>query len=514
MAGAVQSFKGEDLERIRQVCLHSTYAFAKFICGFHDLDPEFHEAMAAWIQKPTQNKLGMAPRGHLKSTIWTVADSLRRVTADPSLQILIINEKADNIIKWVGIMQNVVMSEYYQALFPEVVPDTRKVRWNALQLELKRKTPKPQPCIEGQGITSALASNHYDIIKADDLVSDEASTSPTVMEDAVTKRKRFPSLLINQATSQIHDICTRWGPNDPANWVMKNVKDVDILKLGVWKSPGVPWWPKFFPPEKLEEMRQQYGPRDWALLYLNEIVGDGASHFDPGLLRYWTMETDAEGKEVFVLETPLGNKRIPKDDCLGYQVIDAGLSPESKDARTANVVGFLTPPTETTPFDYIIVEAKATHSTPAEVLVEAKASYDRWNPLYAAIETFGGHQAFFGWLCSAYPDMRIRELKKDFSRSAKVKRINGFWGSFPNQGRVYVHRTQTDMLDELVAFPNGFTVDLLDAAGYLPTVGAPPSLKKPEKFRRHGVSDFDLSDYDPEELSQQVSEGSSRLTGY
>ncbi len=446
-----------------------------------------------------------------------MADKLRRVTANPQLEILIINEKQDNVVKWIKYMQDVVMSDHFRAFYPDVVPDlssARGVRWNALQLELKRKSPRPQACIEGMGITSALASNHYDIVAPDDLVSEEAFHSSIVMEQAREKRKRFDSLLKNLNTSEMHDVCTRWGPHDPASWIIKTTKDLDFLKLSVWKSPGVPWFPSFFPPAELEQIRIRYGPRDWALLYMNEIVGDGASQFDPSKLRNWEMETDAEGKEVFVLETKLGTKRIAKDDCLGYQVIDAGLSPESKDARTANVTAFLTPATETEPFDIIIAEAKATRSTAAEVVEESYSSYERWKPIFASIETFGGHQAFFGWLSTTYPAMRIRELKKDFSRNAKHKRINGFWGSYPNQGRVYVHRSQTDLLDELVSYPNGSTVDLLDAAGYLPTVWAPPNPKKQSKFRPNGVSDFDLSDYDPDELSRVVSEGRSQITGY
>ena len=514
MAEAMKTLEAQDLAKLRDTCLNNTFAFGKIVMGFDALDPDFHGMLGAWIQKPTRRKLGLAPRGHFKSTVWTMADKLRRVTKDPQLEILIVNEKELNIVKWIGYMQATVLSELYRALFPEAVPDLRKVRWNALQLELNRKAPRPQACIEGQGITSALASNHYDIVVADDLVSDEASRSALVMQDAVDKRKRFDSLLKSMKTSEIHDVCTRWGPHDPADWILKNESDIDYLKLNVWKSPGVPWFPSFFPIDELEKLRRKYGPRDWAMLYMNEIVGDGASRYDPGLLRYWRLLKDMDDREYFVLETNLGEKRVALEDCLSYQIIDAGLNPESKDARTAIVTAYLTPPTDTTPFDIVIVEAKAKPATPAEVIAEAKAIYDRWNPLFTSIETFGGHQAFFAWLSLTYPAMRIRELKKDFSRNAKHKRINGFWGSYPNQGRVYVHRAHTDLLDELVSYPNGATVDLLDAAGYLPTVWSPPSPAKAGPQRPKGVSDFDLHDYDPEETARSLNEGRSSQTGY
>ena len=506
--------KGEDITKIRDAALESTFMFGKIVCGFLDLDPDFHGmVMSKWVEKPTRFKLGMAPRGHFKSSLWTIADNLRRVTRDPDLEILIVNEKEGNITKWIHTMQEVVMSEIYQGLFPDRVPNPLKVRWNQNQLELKRKKAKPQANIEGMGVTSAMTSNHFDIICPDDIAGEEAYNSALVMQQTVEKRKRLPSLLKNMATSRIHDYCTRWGPNDPPSWLMKNIPDLDVLKLSVWRKPGIPWFPAFFPLEELEKLRRQYGPRDWALQYLNEIVGGDATRFDPDLLRNWTMVEDEEGNEIFVLETPLGEKRVKREECLAFQIIDAGLNPESNDARTANVTAFLTPPTDTSPFDIVIAEAKATRSTPAQVVEEAKKSYDRWGPLFASIETFGGHQAFFGWLSTTYPDMRIRELKKDFSRNAKHKRINGFWGSYPNQGRVYIHRSHTDLVDELVAYPNGLTVDLLDAAGYLPTVWAPPERKKPQRLLPPGVSAFDLAD-DWDYKEPIVLDGINPTTGY
>ncbi len=513
--------QGEDLDQVRKACLDSTFAFARFVCQHKDLDADFHGMMSRWIEKPTRFKLGMAPRGHFKSTIWTVADSLRRVTKEPETQILIINEKEENIHKWIRLMQEVVLSPLYGALFPDRVPNLAKVRWNANQLELKRDNAMPQPCIEGNGIGSATTSNHYNVIKPDDLVSEEAYNSILVMEAAVEKRKRMDSLLVSPAQSEIHDICTRWGPNDPANWVMKNVQDVDVMKLSVWKDEDktVPWFPgrpdkPFFPKETLDKLRVQYGAKDWALLYLNEIIGGEATKFNAGDLRYWTTEMDEEGVPSFVLERPGKEARKVKvDDCFKFQIVDAGLSPESHDARTANVVAAITPPTTTGPFDIVILEAKATRSLPNEVIKEAKFSYDRWNPMLAAIETFGGHQAFFYWIAATFPDMRIRQLDKDFSKNAKHKRIIGFWGSYLPQGRVYINRhAHLDLVDELIAYPTGKTVDLLDAAGYLPSVWAPPQMARPKRVSPSDL--FDLADIDPEDMASMENDGWSPVTGY
>lgn len=506
--------QGEDLDALRKACLTSTYAFARIVCGFADVDPDVHGRMSAWEQKESRFKLGMAPRGFLKTSIWTIAGSLRRVTADPKLRILLVNETALNTSKWIGLMQDIVMSPIYRALYPDRVPDPLKVRWNSTQLELRRAANWPEPTIEGIGVGGASTSNHYDRIINDDLVGKEARESPTVMEKAWDQRKLSWSLLVNASKSSIADYCTRWHPDDVAARAMKTVSNLDTFIMPLRKDDGSPMWPARYPEEVIQQIRTEQGIEMFSLQYENRVVGGGASKFDPSQLRYWTVENDEEDIPHFVLERPSKEaKRVAVDSCYKFQVIDAGLSPESHDARTANIVAAITPPTPTEPFDIIILEAKATKSLPHDVLKESYATYQRWEPLCAAIETFGGHEAFFYWIAATFPDMRIRKLGKDFSRNAKHKRIIGFWGSYPAQGRVYIHRTlHMDLVDELISYPNGKTVDLLDAAGYLPTIWAPPNPIRPKRISPSEL--FDMADLDPEEMQQMQSEGWSEVTGY
>lgn len=508
--------RGEDLAPIRELCLRSTYAFGKFVCGFHDFDPEVHAKMAEFEERPSRFKLGQAPRGFLKTSCWTIAGNLRRVTADPNLRVLLANEIEGNTAKWILLMQQIILSPTYRALYPDRVPDPLKVRWNTKQLELRREAKWPEPTIEGIGVGGASTSNHYDRIANDDLVGKEARESPLVMEKAIDQRKLCWSLLVDASKSEIDDYGTRWGTHDVIDWVIKNVKNVDRFFMDIQDEEGRPTWPARYPTEIITQLHEEQKTEMFMLQYRNRVVGGGASKFDPALLRYWDTTTDHEGKTAFVLETPQGSKRVKFEDCHFFQVIDAGLSPESKNARTANVVAAITPPTLTEPFDIIIVEAKATKSTPYEVVTEAHETYRKWNPMFAGIETFGGHEAFFHWIAATYPEMRIRQLEKNFSRGAKHKRIIAFWGSYPSQGRVYIHRTHTDMVDELVSYDNGPTVDLLDAAGYMPTIWVAPQLAKEKRKLPPGVTEFDLADNldDADFVGPGQNEGRSQLTGY
>jgi hypothetical protein len=474
--GSLNAAKPSEEHRlaIRKVMLSSTFAFGKFVCGFHDLDADVHARMCRWIEKPTRFKLGLAPRGFLKTSTWTIADTLRYATNDPNSRTLLSNEIQDNAEKWVGLMQDVVMSPIYRWLFSDVVPDPLRVKWNAHQLELRRTAKWPEATIEACGVGGASTSNHYDRQKNDDLVGKAARESPLVMEKAIEHRKLSWSLMVNAAKSEIHDVGTRWSPNDVIDYVQKTVANVDRYEVKIRDKQGNPTWPTRYPEEIIEQIRLEQGPVLFALQYENRCVGEGVTELDPTLLRYYQLAKDHQGEQWLFLEKPNGQRKVKLSHCNLFQVIDAGLTRNSPDARTANVVAALTPPTPTEPFDIVLLEAKATHSDPNQVLEEAHQSYTTWQPTIAAIEVFGGHIAFYYWALKTYPEMRLGKLPTDTSANAKGTRIRGFWGAYLRQGRIFILRAMSDLLEEIVSWPNGKTVDLIDAGAYLPKIWIPP----------------------------------------
>lgn len=468
----------DDLERQRLEArtrgLRSTYYFGRFFCGFEDLDPDLHGAMARWVQRESRFKLGIAPRGHLKSSVWTVADVLRRATADPEMKQLIVNETRENIIKWIGFMQDTVLSESYRWCFPEVIPDPRSVRWNQTQLELRRVHPQVEPSIEGIGVGGASTSNHYHRIVNDDLVGKAARESPSDMTRAIDQYKLSNSLLVDPSKNSICTWGTRWGPHDLIDWLQKNTIGLDVLHLKVVKPNGDPLWPTRFPPSEIQRIRAEQGSEMFHLQYMNEALGEGVSEFDPKWLHHWRQGRDAS---EIILESPRGARVVSLDDMTIFQATDTGLSPESKDARSANIVVGLVPGmTEEDPFDIVLLEQRAMKSAPTKTISDALEVYDALQPSAWGIEAVGGHQFAFHWIMERRQTARLAKFKTDTHKS-KMTRIREF-GPYFSQGRFYVHRAHFDFMDEYVAFPNGRTVDLLDALAYVPQIWFPPDSRE------------------------------------
>lgn len=486
----------EDMRaEMRREALASTYYFATLVCGFADLDPRLHGAMCAWIQRterpdpdrdghtlPSRLKLGMAPRGHLKSSCWTIANTLRLTTADTNLRVLISNETDDNVVKFLSAMQQIVLSPMYRWLFPECVPDDNaQSKWNQHQLELKRTALWPQATIEGIAVGGASTSNHYNLICNDDPVGKRARMEPTTMQKAIDHRKLCWSLLIDPSKDRIFDVGTRWATSDYIDWVLRNVRNVDIFKLSLYRPDNTVIWPDRFPPDVVESIQAEQGVELFELQYMNEPLAQGATDFDPARLRAfrWGYKTDQNGVEqryVILERAPHegGERWVRVRDLSIVQITDAGISPDSGDARTANIVVGLAPGEPGKGFDIVLLKADAKKLNPRECIFRSKEVYDEWQPMTWGIEVFGAHEVYFYWIVSEFPKARIRKLKTDTTKS-KEARIREFY-PYIDQGRFYLHpREAHEFVKEYSAFPNGRTVDLLDALAYVPEIWAPPA---------------------------------------
>ena len=489
-------------ERFRQQALRSTIYFGMAVVGFKDLTTDFHKEMARFIQSPSRRKLGLAPRGHLKTSLWTIADTLRRVSADPNQRILIINETVENAAHFLAkIRTTVERNQIYRWLFPEVLPG-KGARWHKLELEFKRTVDYPEATIEVIGVGGASTSRHYDLIKEDDLIGKSASESKVEMSRAIDQHKLAESLL-DSPDKEIQCYGTRWSPYDLTRWMLENEPALHYFKLGIFTKEGQPIWPERFTAEHIANLKRKYGPGMFALQYLNEALAEGVTELSADWLRHWRWGTGRNpgGEEVpiIIMERPItegGRQAWTLESLETFQILDPCHSPTSGDARSAVVTVGLTP---TEPFNIIVLDATAKKCSPKETIDMTYALYRKFNPVSCGIEVVGAQKAFFYWIPTRHPDMAIRPLKTSTHKS-KESRIRGF-APYAEQGRLYVHRNQFALLEEWEAFPQGRTVDLLDALAYMPQIWAPPE-------------QWDAPAEEDDETYVPQMDGRSPLTGY
>jgi len=125
----------------------------KAIVGFEDLVPGIHGDMCRWIERPTRRKLGLVPRDHLKTSIWTIADTIRRIAVDPNVRMLIGNETATNAAHFLRRIQAVFeRASLFRWLFPEIIPEQGKTKWSETEMLVNRSHDYPESTVEAMGV--------------------------------------------------------------------------------------------------------------------------------------------------------------------------------------------------------------------------------------------------------------------------------------------------------------------------------------------------------------------------
>ena len=209
-------------EDMRAKAKRSTYVMAGVI-GFHDITALLHLQMCNWIDGPGRRKLGLVPRDHLKTSVWTIANTIRTITCNPNERILLGNETATNAEHFLRRIKAVFeKNTLYQGLFPELIPDFSKLeKWSEREMIIPRDEDFPEATVETIGVGGAVVSRHYTRIKLDDLVGKEASESADVMKKTVDWYQYCESLLVNPMDT-IEVFGTRWSYNDLYSWILEH----------------------------------------------------------------------------------------------------------------------------------------------------------------------------------------------------------------------------------------------------------------------------------------------------
>src|SRR5215467_2125487 len=484
---------------LRWQAQHSTYIMGKAIVGFEDLVPGIHGDMCRWIERSTRRKLGLVPRDHLKTSIWTIADTVRRIAVDPNIRMLIGNETATNAAHFLRRIQAVFeRSQLFRWLFPEIIPDPQKTKWSETEMLIPRTQDFPESTVEAMGVGGAVVSRHYTHIKLDDLVGKEASESIDVMRKTIDWYLYTESLLV-RPTDPIDVYGTTWTFKDLYSWIQEHEIDVDFFHRKAVDKRGRVLWPERFPLVELERIRAKIGPFKFSCQYQNEPFDPEHMTFDPGWLRYyeldgWEADNESCSLVLRVVGQPKPTRVIP------VILIDPAISEKSYAARSAVVCAGLDDMER-----IFVLEAWADRCQPLAMIEKVFEMAERWDPMLVAVEGVAYQRALKGFMEAECLRRRrwlnIREVRPG-SREGKETRIRGLQ-PYAERGRLWLRRSTCKLLvEEFESFPLGETVDLLDALGYGPQVWIAPE----------GSSDLQT---DPLEEDKPLRyEGISAYTGY
>lgn len=492
-----EKFSNVDSDSIKFMRRHAKtdlYAFATGILGYNRLKAKPHLHLCSWMERNAdwQFREILLPRGHFKSTICTLADSIQIVLPDDAgdqpwprnlgtdCRLLICHEtdgQASNFL--FAITNQILQNPMIGGLFPEIIPSPRKHRINRSELELPREGFWPEATIGTMGVGGRSQGRHYNYIKFDDLVGDKARDSAMLMESAKEWFDNIQSFFSKFSEDHFDLIGTRWGFDDLYSHVhdryyLDETKESLLLKyirgveepdhLGVLRAI----FPDEFPLEKLAILRKN--KKVFSAQYANN-PDESATEFDKGWKRFYHWA----GFNTIVVFSGKTQTRINVRDLDICILIDPAVS---------GLGGVVVTGTDKLNRIFVL-EALKEEWKPPQLCDLTFRLVARWQPRLVAIENVLFSVIFQNWFES---EMRHRgtyfnivpvepkEGGRNLSKEHRVRQLSNYFSAgliFFSAGQDNQGKNQNDIIKEFDSFGATRNYHMLDALAYGPDVWMP-----------------------------------------
>lgn len=237
--------KTKEIAELREACRVSLKYLAKEILGMSKWDDDLHDDLANYLENSGKHKLILIPRGHLKSSIVTIAWTIQQLLRNPNLRILIRNAVWDQSRRFLGEIQGHLEDGQLPLLFGSF--KTAKTAWTKEECDIQqKKIKKASPSIMTAGIETSLTGLHFDVIVDDDLVNDKNTSTKEQIQKVIDVYNDSFNLLDRGGTHIV--IGTRWNLRDLYGHILStDTKTVNMLPVDntqgsdAWRNTYTKW---------------------------------------------------------------------------------------------------------------------------------------------------------------------------------------------------------------------------------------------------------------------------------
>lgn len=459
----VAAMDSATIAHLRRRAQKELYFTAKGLMGYQDVNLETHGKFCAFIQRAEQTRrLALMPRGHLKSSIATEADSVRLALNEPDeTRILLVNEILANAQSFLlTVKSQFEKNQLLKALFPELILSRFTgpgIIWNTEQATLPRSTSYKEPTWMAIGVGGAATSKHFTHIKGDDLIGLEARRSPAELHKAISWNRNIESLAINAHRTTIDWIGTRWGRNDLYGDIIQRYdKRLAYYSRGAVEN-GKIIFPEFYTWEFYNTIINET-PDIWAAQYMNDPTSELSQDFAESNVRSYRV--DNEGAVVFK-ENNTENKWYRENLDRIITVDPNSGSKTAPDEAAITVAGMA--PDE----NVFVLESFGGRPTPTELTDTLFRLCQKWRPRLVGIEKAGQQTTRFYW------DEKMKKEQVYFMtvdlkhrNQDKNDRIRTALEPVIASQRLHLLPSQTELRSQIANFPDLKNDDRIDSLAY------------------------------------------------
>lgn len=411
----------------------------------------FHTDLLDYQSRARELCLQLAPRGYGKSTVLTIARTVFEVLRNPDIRILIASNtqlQAEVFLREIKfhLENNPKVKEYFGALVSDGKWDNREV------VVAGRTRPQKESTVTAVGVGGPVASRHYDLIIADDIVDEE--NSRTELQREKTRTWWYKTLVpCCEPNGRIYMVGTRYHYLDLYGHLIRNeCADSHHIVRAIDANNKTPW-PEKFSLKWLEKRKSELGSTIFNSQYQNDTSLMKGHIFQEGWFRFYERKPDWGTMRFYVGTDPAATRR------------DAVLSSaESNSDWWTIVVGARRHTPYGQPSSPIYVkEILRTRCTKDQYLNMLIAVNDHYKPVSVTIETVAAQEYLAQ---DAERHMPVKRVTRTTDKVARAYWLQAFFENgqilFPARSLVSDYKLWQALMEELILFPQAEHDDLFD----------------------------------------------------
>ena len=438
---------------MRGLCQTDLYFLLVYGLKRTDADRDWIFNRCREVQEDPDGRLDLWARGHYKSTIITMAQTIREILNDPEVTVGIFSHTRPIAKAFLRqIKREFETNKLLKELFPDILwanPLSESPKWSEDEgLVVKRETNPKEATVEAWGLVDGQpTSKHYRLMVYDDVVTRESVTSPDMIAKVTEAWELSRNLGSEHARTRY--IGTRYHFNDTYRTIME--RGVKPRIYAATADGTIEGKPVLLSREKLDEKYRDMGPYTFGCQMLQNPRADETQAFKVDWVRKYE-RSDREGQNVCIVADAASEKK------------------KTSDYTSIWVIGFNA---DQNIYALDMLRDRLNLTQRADALFEL---HRKWKPQHVGYEKYG-MMADVEFMHSEMERRNyrftIRELGGSMPKNDRIKRLMPYF----DQGRIWLpqklYRTDyqgrtVDLVtafieEEYKAFPVGLHDDMLDS---------------------------------------------------
>ncbi|MCX7012128.1 MAG: hypothetical protein NTW86_06105, partial [Candidatus Sumerlaeota bacterium] len=314
-------------EALRFLIEHDLLYLCGTVLGYDKLSAGFHGWMCRWIAETHgRDSLLLVPRGHYKTTIAGIGETIQDILANPNIRILITSSTPTLPAKTLrAVRAQFERNELLRALYPDVIwgnPKRDAPKWTDDEIVVRRGSDFKEPTILAASAGREITGLHFDKVLCDDIVNRDWCNTRDQM-DKLEEWFRMLDAILEPGRGWKRILGTRYSDADLYSRLIAELPPQSVAIRQVIEN-GRPIFPEEFNEEHIEKMKRDMGPYLFSCQMMNDPVASEDAVFRLEWFRYYKDGDLPAGLDWYVtVDAAFGEQREHDEAAILVHAIDS-----------------------------------------------------------------------------------------------------------------------------------------------------------------------------------------------